>query len=377
MNRSLRNELSLMAGLAAAGFWLLRRRPWALALGLCAAGIKLLPKTPYSFTNRTAIITGGSRGLGLAIAEALLREDAQVVLLARDSDELERARVKLQKIIPNGRVLTIPCDVSRSSELEQAFVQADEWGGRLDLLVNNAGTISVGPFETMDDADFQAQLDLQLYAVIHAIRLALPRFRRQKEGKIVNISSIGGELPVPHMSTYCAAKFTLAGLSESVAAELAPDNIRVTTVYPGLMRTGSPIQAVFKGNHEREYGWFAAGDVLPGLSVSAAHAAQKIIEGARNGDAHVSFPMITKIGIRGHAIFPETYALLIRQAARFLPKGQSRLRKTGAESQGWLERQVWYKPLYGREAAAEERFNQTEKFDANFNLGIQSGPSIE
>ncbi|HEY9686497.1 MAG TPA: SDR family oxidoreductase [Coleofasciculaceae cyanobacterium] len=372
MNRALRNELSLITGLAAMGLWLTRQRPWAFGLGLCAAGLQLLPAKPYSFANRSAIITGGSRGLGLAIAEALLQEGAQVALLARDPDELDRARTKLQKVALGGRLLTIPCDLKQLSELEQAFAQVEECCGRVDLLINNAGSISVGPFESMDDADFEAQLKLQVHAVTHAIRLALPAFRSQGEGRVVNISSIGGKLPVPHMSTYCAAKFALAGLSETLTAELAPDNIKVTTVYPGMMRTGSPIQAVFKGNHEKEYGWFASGDVMPGLSVSADYAARKILEAARNGDTQVRFPAVTKIGILGHAIFPETYALLMRQAARLMPKDQSRLRKTGAESQTWLERQVWYKPLHRREAAAEERLNQMEKFDADFNLGIGS-----
>lgn len=372
MNRGLRNELSVIAGLAALILWMARYRSLAAILGLGIVGLRVAPSKTYAFATRTALITGGSRGLGLALAERLLREGARVILLARDVDELARAKVRLETLIPDGQVLTIPCDVSKILELEQAFIQAEAWGGRLDLLVNNAGSISVGPFETMDDVDFEAQMDLQVYAVIHAVRLALPIFRRQGEGRILNICSIGGDLPVPHMSAYCVPKFALAGLSETLGAELASDNIKVTTAFPGLMRTGSPVQAVFKGNHELEYGWFATGDVLPGLSVSAGSAARKILDAVRNGDTQARFPMITRTGILGHAAFPELYAFIMRQTARLMPKGESRLRKTGAASRTWLESRRWYKKLSAREAAAEASLNQMGKYDAEFNLGLPS-----
>jgi NAD(P)-dependent dehydrogenase (short-subunit alcohol dehydrogenase family) len=369
MNRRLRKELSLLAGLAAVGLLFNRNKSLSLAMGLVAVGLRLVPQQAYALENRVAIITGGSRGLGLAIAEELLHKGARVALLARDAEELDRAKAKLEKLSEQP-ILTIPCDLTEPDELRAAFSQVESRFGRIDILVNNAGTISVGPFETMDKSDFDALLDLQVHAVIQAIRLALPSFRRNGGGRVVNISSIGGRIPVPHMSSYCVGKFALAGLSESIAAELAPDNVIVTTVYPGLMRTGSPIQAVFKGDCEREYGWFAASDVMPGISVSARYAARKIVEGLKNGDASVVFPWVTRFGILGHSLFPETYALIMRIVAGLLPKSNARLRQTGAQSQGWLERQLWYKPLQKRAESAERRFNQVEKLDAEFNLGV-------
>jgi NAD(P)-dependent dehydrogenase (short-subunit alcohol dehydrogenase family) len=369
MNKGLLKELGFLAALSAVGFLAARQKPVATALGLCAVGLQLIPGERYSFRDRSVVITGGSRGLGFALAEGFLKEGAAVSLLARDGEDLYRAQEKLESIAP-GQVLTIPCDITHPAELTQSLAKAEAHWGRIDVLVNNAGSICVGPFETMDETDFDAQLDLQLRAVLQAVQEVIPAFHRVGEGRIVNITSIGGILPVPHMAPYCASKFALAGLSETLAAELAADNIRVTTVYPGLMRTGSPIQAVFKGDHEREYGWFAASDVMPGLSVSARSAVRKIIDGVRRGDAQVSYPTITKIGIIGHAIFPELYALFNREAARRLPKGTSRLRKTGAESQGWLESQAWYRPLKHVEHRAEKQWNQLERSDANFNLGV-------
>lgn len=370
MNYGLRKEFAIISGLISAGLYLCRQKSWASAFALGAVGLALRPAHQYSFKGKSVVITGGSRGLGLAIAQTLLREGASVTLLARDESELAQAKILLRDQFENAGILTIACDVTQPLELEQAIAQAESTFGRLDVLVNCAGSIAVGPFNTMEFPDFDAQLNLQLKAVIQATRLVIPAFRRVGGGRIVNVSSIGGMVPVPHMTTYCAAKFALTGLSESMAAELAPDNIKITTVLPGLMRTGSPIQAVFKGDYEKEYAWFAAGDVMPGLSVSAQEAAMRIMEGARNGDAQVVFPWITKVGIIGHAFFPETYALFARQAARFMPKSDSLVRKTGAQSQGWLERQLWYKPLKSREEIAENLFNQTEKFDADFNLGV-------
>jgi short-subunit dehydrogenase len=376
MNVGLRRELAFLSGILSAGLLFSRQKSWATAFALGAAGLALLPGASYRFQDRSVIITGGSRGLGLALAEQFLKEGASITLLARDAMELEQAGAILRTQWENVSILTITCDITEPLELQQAIAQAESTFGRIDILVNNAGSIAVGPFNTMEMPDFEAQLNLQLKAVIQATRLVLPAFRRAGGGRIANISSIGGMVPVPHMSTYCAAKFAMTGLSESMAAELAPENIRVTTVFPGLMRTGSPIQAVFKGNCEKEYAWFAAGDVMPGISIAAQEAARRIIEGIRNGNAQVVFPWITKVGILGHAVLPETYAMIMRQAARFMPKSDSTVRKTGAESQGWLERQLWYKPLQRREEKAEKLLNQTEKFDADFNLGVTHEPAL-
>jgi len=370
MSRGLYKELALLTGLTSVGLLLLGKKSWGAALGLGCAGFALLPTENYSFRNRVAVITGGSRGLGLALAKELVHQGASIAILARDTIELERAKQHLASISSDAKVLAVRCDITQDEELQQAFNQIESHYGRLDLLINNAGSIAVGPFETMGQADFDSQLNLQIHAVIQAVRLAIPAFRRVGSGRIVNISSIGGIIPVPHMSTYCTAKFALAGLSESIASELALDNIKVTTVYPGLMRTGSPIQAVFKGNHEKEYAWFASGDVTPGLSVAANEAAHLILEGVRQGNARVTYPLITKIGIIGHAVLPETYAFIMRSAARFMPKSSVTLRKTGAESKHWLDRQLWYKPLKKMQHNAEQEYNQVDKYDAKYNLGL-------
>ena len=129
------------------------------------------------------------------------------------------------------------------------------------------GIIEVGPLEHMQRADFERAMNLHFWAPFNLIRQAIPHFRRRGEGRIVNIASIGGKMAVPHLAPYCASKFALVGLSDALRTELARDNIHVTTVTPGLMRTGSQGNAKFKGDQLAEYTWFSLSTALPLASI--------------------------------------------------------------------------------------------------------------
>jgi short-subunit dehydrogenase len=367
MSRGLRRELALVAGAGALAALAGRNRPLAAVLGVGAALLAALPGA-YSFRNRAVVITGGSRGLGLALSEEFLRAGARVALLARNSDELDQARALLQERV-TGEIITLNCDVTKRAELARAFEQVQGVFGGIDILVNNAGAITIGPFETMERDDFASILELQVHAIVNSVQLLLPQFR-QNGGRVVNICSIGGKVPVPHMSSYCAAKFALAGLSATLHAELGAQGVTVTTVFPGLMRTGSVIQAVIKGDHEKEFAWFAAGDSMPVVSVSARTAARRILAGVRDGDAQVVFPFPMRMAELARAAFPELFALTLREMARFFPAGQSTERRTGAESRNWLHAQPWFGPLRFMSEKAQKEFNQTDRFDPDFNLGV-------
>jgi short-subunit dehydrogenase len=369
MTRGIRKELALLTGLAALGFRLGRGKKLSRILTVGALALHFWPTLGYSFRNRSVVITGSSRGLGLALAEQFLREGARVALIARDSDELDRAQELLQQRV-SGQIFTINCDITEPLEVTRAFEQIEGFFGTIDILVNNAGAIIIGPIESMARADFDALLDLQVHAILQTTKAVLPAFREHGGGRVVNICSVGGKMAVPHMSVYCAAKFALAGLSAVMAAELAVENVMVTTVFPGLMRTGSPVQAVIKGDHEKEFAWFALGDAIPGLSISARRAARTILAAVRAGDAQVIFPTTAKLAVFAHDNFPELYALALRTAARFFPTGQSSEHRTGAESKQWLERQSWYSYLQPGIATAQEENNQREGADARFNLGL-------
>lgn len=369
MNKGLRKELSAIAALTSAGLFLGNRKRVAALCAVSALALRFWPAN-YSVKGRNVVITGDSRGLGLAIAEQFLVEGSNVVLLARDAEELGRAQTILQQ--RTGRIPTvIPCDMTVPAQVDSSLTEAEAAYGSIDIVINNAGTIVIGPFASMESEDFTALLELQLHAVVNITQNLQKRWK-STGGRIANICSIGGKIAVPHMSPYCAAKFALAGLSQTLAAELKSQGIIVTTVFPGLMRTGSPIQAVIKGEHQSEYAWFALGNSVPGLSVSASYAARRILQAIRNGDGELLFPSTTKLAVLAQAHFPELFAFTILKAATFFPKGQSGERLTGAQSKEWLECQPWYSPFRRIMETAKAELNQMEKTDAAFNLGLKS-----
>ena len=140
---------------------------------------------------------------------------------------------------------------------------------------------------------------VHFWGPLHTMRAAIPHMRRHGGGRIVNISSIGGKIGVPHLAAYCAGKFALAGLSSALTPELARDNIVVTTVCPGLMRTGSPFNAWFKGRHRQEFAWFAIADSLPLLSANGRRAAAQIVDAMRHGDAELVITWAARAGGAG------------------------------------------------------------------------------
>ena len=138
-------------------------------------------------------------------------------------------------------------------------------------------------------------------------------------GRIVNISSIGGKVAMPHFAPYSASKFALTGFSDAIRAELARDNIQVTTVAPGLMRTGSHVNAKFKGNHNAEFAWFSAGAGAPLISMDADRAARKIVAAFRRGQPSLTLTFGARGAIAGNALFPNLTGYAMKIVNRFLP----------------------------------------------------------
>lgn len=331
-------------------------------LAATTATLALWPHEPFSFKNKSVVITGGSRGLGFSLAEEFLNEGALVTLLARDGDELERAKYKLDTKYA-GHVFVANCDVTKGDSVETALAEASARFGGVDVLVHNAGSVAVGPFETFDDFDFTQQLGVHLKGAINATRAIRPYFRFRGGGRIVYISSIGGKIGVPHMSSYSASKFALAGFADSMRAELSQDNVIVTTAYPGLMRTGSPKQGFFKGESEEEFVWFATADNTPGLSMSPNRAARQIIEACRRGQVEAITGAPARLGVMARALLPETTAALLSITASFLPKakeGNSRvhLRKKGVASRGLFDSIKLLAPFRAIERRAQVKENQ-------------------
>jgi short-subunit dehydrogenase len=255
------------------------------------------------------------------------------VLCARDADELAIAAEELRK--RTSFVATYPCDLSQANEITALFQRIRREVGSVDVLINNAGIIEVGPVETMNLDDYEHAMSVHFWAPLICTELVLPDMRRRGEGRIVNISSIGGEIGVPHMAPYSASKFALNGLSQALRAELAKDGIYVTTVCPGLMRTGSPRNAMFKGQHRAEYAWFSIAGGMPLISMNADRAAKQIISACRYGRAKVTLSLLAKLAVVANALAPELTADVNSLAASLLPArgGIGRAAVMGHESE--------------------------------------------
>lgn len=274
-------------------------------------------RSPNQFRGQTAFVSGGSRGLGLLIAAELLARGADVAISARDADELARAQHHLQS---RGReVLTIAADMTMREEAESAVQKVIDRFGSLDVLINNAGTIAVGPIETMTIDDYRDSINTHFWGPFFATMAALPAMQKRRSGRIVNISSIGGKISVPHLLPYSVGKFALTGFSEGLRSELLKDKVYVTTVCPGLMRTGSPRNALFKGNNEAEYAWFSISDAMPLISMSARRAARQIVDATARGDAELVLSVPAKVATLAHGLFPETTVDVLGLINRFLP----------------------------------------------------------
>ena len=325
-----------------------------VALGAGAVGAALLARTvlreDYDFYGKSVLITGGSRGLGLLMGRELAAEGARLTLVARDPQELERARGELAA--EGAEVQAIVCDVSDRGAIEAAVRGAADRYGRLDVLINNAGVITVGPAEQMNVEDYEKNMAVHFWGPLYAMLAAFPSLRQQPSSRIINICSIGGKIAVPHLAPYSASKFALVGLSDALRAEWAQYGIRITTVSPGLMRTGSHLNAEMKGQHEREFAWFAITTALPVASMNARRAARQILDASRCGDPDIVLTMQAWLVSRLAALFPDATAWLTSVANRLLPGPNPTTgdeRRRGYESRSSLAPSVLTK-LADREA---------------------------
>ena len=293
-----------------------------IAAGLTTAiavGAKRIRRA-YNFSGKSVVITGGSRGLGLVLARQLAAEGARLTLIARDDNELRRAADDVRHRHPSADVLIARADVGQREDVERAISQTIGHYGTIDVLINNAGIIQVGPLQHMQLSDYDDAMKTHFWGPLFLVLAVLPHMRNQGGGRIVNISSVGGRISVPHLVPYSASKFALTGLSDGLRAELARDQIVVTTVCPGLMRIGSPINAAFKGQRSREYSWFAIASSLPVITISAERAAHQILDACRYGDAELVITLQAKLAVLARTLAPEFFSDAMSLVQRLLPR---------------------------------------------------------
>ncbi len=336
------------------------RSKWMIGAGALASGVlagrEIVRRLrAIDLNGRVVLITGGSRGLGFAMAEEFARQGARIAICARNQEPLERARRELEQ--QGAEVLAIRCDVSDPAQVKRMVEQAVQHFGRIDVLVNNAGIITVGPIEVQRREDFEEAMDVIFWGAVNPSLAVLPGMLGRSEGRIVNITSIGGRVSVPHLLPYNCAKFALVGFSEGLRSELARDGICVITIVPGLMRTGSHVNAFFKGQHRAEYTWFSLGATLPITSMSARRAARTIVEAVRRGRQDLVLTPQAKLLALVHGIFPGLTSAILAVVNRLLPGpgGDGAHKHTGRESETPVSQS--FLTAIGREPA--EKLHQT------------------
>ena len=277
---------------------------------VAALAYAVVPRSSRLRAGQVAVITGGSRGLGLAIAHRFGRAGLKLVLAARNADELELARdglLRSRDVIEEDDVLLVNCDLTDQAQAAGLIDAAMRAFGRIDVLINNAGIIEVGPVEDQPLEAYSRAMQTNFFAALYTTHAALPHLLGNTEGApraIVNIASIGGKIPVPHLLPYVASKFALTGFSEGLHTELRHKGVRVTTVCPGLMRTGGESHAVFIGNVEKEKAWFDMGAKTPIIAASVTHAANRIFNAVNSGRAEITITPQAWLAARVHGLMP-------------------------------------------------------------------------
>ncbi|HLH23950.1 MAG TPA: SDR family oxidoreductase [Chloroflexota bacterium] len=345
----------------------------AAGLGLGLAGRELwLRRQEVDLRGQVALVTGGSRGLGYLLAREFGRQGCRLAICARDPAELEHARADLSG--QGFDVFAQPCDVGNRDQVERLVAAVTAHFGRIDLLVNNAGVIEAGPIDSQTEADFREAMDVMFWGVLYPTLSVLPQMRARRAGRLVNVTSIGGKVAVPHLIPYDCAKFAAVALSEGLRAELAREGIVVTTIAPGLMRTGSMLNAIFKGPHRAEFTAFSVLGSLPVISMDAERAARQIVAATRRGEAERILSLPANLLARFHGLFPGTTADILGVINRVLPQadgaGQDRERGMALHA---VTRSPLLDRLIGWNLAAAQRFHE---YPGPITAGPQAAPDV-
>jgi short-subunit dehydrogenase len=275
-----------------------------------------IPRSEDDLDGEVAVVTGASRGLGLLLATELARRGCRLLICARDQAGLDLAAGQLRGT--GAVVATVACDVSEPESAARLVDAAREHFGRLDILVSNAGIIRVGPVESTTAADYETAVATMAMAPAQLALAALPLMRAQGHGRIVTITSLGGKLAVPHLLPYSMAKFAAVGFSDGLRAELGRGPVIVTTVVPGLMRTGSHVNAEFAGHHDQEFTWFSLGASLPLVSMDAERAARQIVAGVAQRRAQVFLTPAGQVAGRLAGIAPGVTTAVLHAAQNLI-----------------------------------------------------------
>lgn len=198
----------------------------------------------------TALITGASQGIGKATALLFAQQGYDLILAARQIDRLEALANEIRS--HQRQVLAIPTDVRDPEQVQSLITTAIAQMGQIDVLVNNAGIYISGAVEEFSLEDWHQATDTNLWGYIHTIHAVLPYFLSRGTGTIVNVGSIGGQVPLPYLAPYTTSKFAVTGLTEALHSELSAKGIHVGGVYPNIIKTSFLERAIFRGKNSSD-----------------------------------------------------------------------------------------------------------------------------
>lgn len=255
--------------------------------------------------------------MGLQLARELAALKCQLVLTARSQEELAEAAGELTS--SGASVRTIVCDLADPDQINHMVREARQAFGSVDILINNAGIIMVGPVDSFNESDFEEAMNVMFWGTVRPTLALLPDFLESGDADIVNISSIGGKIAVPHLLPYTCAKFAVRGFSEGLQSEVRGRGVHVLTVTPGLMRTGSHLKAEFAGRQSAEYRWFSLGATVPGASMEVSRAAKQIVDALIRRDRELTLTWSANTAARLYGAFPEIALHALEWANALLP----------------------------------------------------------
>jgi short-subunit dehydrogenase len=256
-----------------------------------------MPRQPRSLTGKVVAITGGARGIGRATAAALVRKGARVVIGDLDAELAERTAAEL-----GGGTVALTLDVTDRESFERFLDEAEEQLGPLDVLVNNAGIMQLGPFAEESDAVAARQIDINLHGVIYGSKLALQRFLPRRTGHLVNIASTAGKAGVPGGATYSATKHAVVGLTEAIRGEIRGSGVETSVVMP------VPVNTELAAGLVRGRGLTA--------TVEPEQVADAIVEALEHPRHDVYVPKAIAVGVRASALVPRRVAEWFGRSAK-------------------------------------------------------------
>jgi NAD(P)-dependent dehydrogenase (short-subunit alcohol dehydrogenase family) len=267
--------------------------------------------------GRVAIVTGGGRGLGLAITRELVRQGCRVAICGREAKVIRRAVEAFERA--GAEVFGEACDASVAEQVQGFVDRVRARYGHIDVLVNNAGQCFVGPAPELSAKDMARALRHIFWTQYYPTMAVLPHLRERRFGRIANVTSFAGKVPVPHQSAYVAAKYAATGWSETLAAELDADGIGVSTITPPPLRNGAPLHVHYNGHVDGEFAWFTRTLTSPWTAASADRTARVVVDALRHADGERAVGWLGWSLARVHGVAPNLMAPALAWLARRLP----------------------------------------------------------